>query len=91
VEKEFDLNVWIDDELWYPVTTHHAFGTWSVALKKGMHKIEVFYADFRGGKEDFYFPFRAYRAAWRGKPELLISDPGLEKMPIPASILWHKQ
>jgi hypothetical protein len=91
VEKEFDLNLWIDGELWYPATTHHAFGTWSVALEKGMHKIEVFYADFRGGKEDFYFPFRSYRAAWRGKPELLISDPGLEKMPIPASLLWHKQ
>lgn len=91
VEKEFDLNVWIDDELWYPATTRHAFGTWSVALEKGMHRIEVFYADFRSGKEDFYFPFRAYRAAWRDKPELLINGPGLEKMPIPASLLWHKQ
>lgn len=90
-ESGYDLQVRISGLLWYPATRRHAFGTWSVALEKGLHPIEVRYLDYRGGKQDLYFANEAYRCVWEGdKPDLLVSGPGMDKQVIPGALLWHK-
>jgi hypothetical protein len=91
-EAGYDLRIAVDSVEWYPTTRQHAFGTWSIALKKGLHPIEVAYADFRAGKEDMYFPNQAYDAVWQGeKPDLLVSGPGMNRQSIPQQFLWRRK
>ncbi len=77
---------------WYPATRRHAYGTWSVNLKKGLYPFRVVWADYRTdaafelntpGLKDYI---------WTGeKPELLVRGPGMSKMqPIPSSWLKYK-
>jgi hypothetical protein len=85
VRRENDLNYW------YPATRLHAFGTWSVALKKGYQPIRLVYIDFRtdsakrlnrgGTVRDLVWPSE--------KPALEISGPGMKKQAIPAAWLWR--
>lgn len=89
MDPQYDIEVEVDGELWYPGTHHHGFGSWSIALKKGLHPIEITYADYRSAKEDLYFAFRSYRGAYMDKPELKISGPTIEKGKIPSNLLWH--
>ncbi len=70
--------------LWYPSTRLHAFGNWSVALKKGMHPFRMTYLDYRTyGPGNLNKPgIRDY--IWSGvTPDLRISGPGVDKQPIP--------
>jgi len=91
LETGYDLQVWVGGELWYPGTRHHGFGTWSIVLSKGLHPIKITYVDYRGGKEDLYFPNREYGCVWGGdKPDLLVSGPELAKEPIAGELLWHR-
>jgi len=91
-ETGHDLRIRVDSEEWHPTTRQHAFGTWSIALKKGLHPIEVAYADFRAGKEGMYFPNHAYDAVWQGeKPDLLVSGPGMNRQPVPQEFLWRRK
>jgi len=74
---------------WYPGTRAHAFGTWSIALKKGLHPFVVEYADYRGDAcKKYNHPELIRQYVWDGKvPELAVSGPGLAKRPLPASWL----
>jgi hypothetical protein len=84
---------------WYPATRRHAFGNWSVALKKGLHPFRVYYADLRPGARleyyDFTFPGLNVpgltKTFFDGKiPKLEISGPGIERQPVPANWLYCK-
>jgi hypothetical protein len=85
---------------WYPVTRRHAFGTWSVHLKKGHHPIRVYYADIRPGGFLEYMQFKydgtnvpgLIKRYWDGDvPELQISGPRLPRQPLPAQWLQAKE
>jgi hypothetical protein len=85
VRREADLNYW------YPATRLHAFGTWSVALKKGYQPIRIVYIDFRTDSVKRLNRGGTVRdLVWAGeKPALEISGPGMKKQPIPAAMLWR--
>lgn len=76
---------------WYPATTRHGYGTWSVALKQGLHPFKVAYVDYRADAVDrLNHPGLKLNTIWGGNtPEVKISGPGMEAQPIPAD--WLKQ
>ena len=86
----YDLQVFVDGAQWYPATSRHALGTWSIALKPGKHRLEVTFGDFRGDaparcNKPGYAPW-----VWAGNvPDLQISGPGIDRRPIPAQWLTH--
>lgn len=82
---------------WYPATRRHAFGTWSVALKKGLQPLRVYYADIRPGAKLQYLQFEypdlnvpgLTKITWDGAvPKLEISGPNLTRQSIPKA--WFK-
>jgi len=77
---------------WYPSTTRHGYGTWSVALKKGLHPFKAIYVDYRtDAAERFNHPGMRENTIWGGTvPELLVSGPGLEKQPIPQEWFFQR-
>jgi hypothetical protein len=88
VETWYDLRLLIDGEEWYPATRRQNFGSWSVPLDAGSHRIEVHWVDQRPSmgsglnRESFQ--------RWNGiAPVLEISGPDLPRQPIPAASLWH--
>lgn len=92
VDKEsgYDLRVYINGTEWYPTSRWHAHGTWSVALQKGKHDFEVFYADMRRNphREEMMWSFPKKDFVWQGTaPELKLSGPGMPPTVIPASML----
>ena len=76
---------------WYPATRLHAFGTWSVPLKKGFHEFKVIYLDFRTTAAARANKIEGVpEVIWTGdKPDLQISGPAIPKQTIPASWLWR--
>lgn len=106
VDQGFELNVSVGNRilpfgwnrtrkhglnLWYPSTTLHAYGNWSIALKKGLHPVKVTYADWRTNAAEVLNEPNTNKYIWDGvKPKLLVSGPGLEKQPIPSSWLKYK-
>ncbi|MEI6645910.1 MAG: GDSL-type esterase/lipase family protein [bacterium] len=70
---------------WYPASTRHAYGTWSIALKKGLHPFKVIYVDYRtDAVERLNHPGLKLNVMWDGaKPQVLVSGPGLLPSPIP--------
>jgi hypothetical protein len=83
---------------WYPATNRHAFGSWSVHLKKGYHPIRVYYADIRPGGYLEYMQFKydgvnvpgLIKRYFDGEvPVLEMSGPGMKRQSIPAHILYH--
>ena len=70
---------------WYPATTRHGYGTWSIALKKGLHPFRMVYVDYRtDAPERFNHPGMREQTMWDGiVPQVLISGPGLQKQAIP--------
>ena len=92
LEPGYDLGVKVDGMKWYPATRQHAFGSWSIALEKGKHPIDITYADFRGGKEDMYFPNKHYGCVWAGdKPKFELSGPGMDRQEIRSRMLWRRK
>ena len=105
----YDLQLWVGDKVvnghtsglqqWYPGTSIHGLGTWSVPLKKGMQPFHVHYADIRPGQKIAILNFTHYtklnyegmdKYVWDGeKPQVQISGPGLEKQRIPQTWLSH--
>lgn len=75
---------------WYPSTTRHGYGTWSIALKKGLQPFKAIFVDYRtNGGERFNHPGLKLNTMWDGKtPNLTVSGPNLEKQPIPVE--WFK-
>jgi hypothetical protein len=88
VDAGYDLRVFVGNEEWYPATRRHNWGAWSLPLKAGKHALRVVFIDQRNSRmhsEEFDEDYR-----WTGeKPALTISGPGLERQPIPATMLCH--
>ncbi|EDM26392.1 lipolytic enzyme, G-D-S-L [Lentisphaera araneosa HTCC2155] len=96
-EPGYNLRLFVGQELlwnnrpsgqlneWYPATTRHAYGTWSIALKKGLHPVKVSYVDYRqDAVERLNHPGLRLNTIWVGSlPKLKVSGPGLELQPIP--------
>lgn len=83
---------------WYPATSRHAFGSWSVYLNKGYHPIRVYYADIRLGGYPEYMQFRYEGVNVPGlikryfdgvAPVLEMSGPRMKRRPIPPNMLYH--
>jgi len=70
---------------WYPATTRHAYGTWSIALKKGLQPFKLIYVDYRtDAVERFNHPGMLLNTIWSGAtPDLRVSGPGIDRQPIP--------
>jgi hypothetical protein len=86
IHAGYDLQVFVDEEnQWYPATTHHAMGAWSIALAKGSHTFRVTYADFRADAADrLNHPgLRDNYMAEGPVPALQVSGPGIDRQPIP--------
>jgi hypothetical protein len=77
---------------WYPATSRHAYGTWSIALRKGLHPFEVRYVDYRAdAAERLNHPGLRLNTLWDGAvPELRVSGSNLEKQSIPKDWLKKK-
>ncbi|MEI6425088.1 MAG: chitobiase/beta-hexosaminidase C-terminal domain-containing protein, partial [Lentisphaerota bacterium] len=75
---------------WYPSTRLHAFGNWSIALKKGAHRFQLFYLDYRTNAAQRLNQPGLTPYIWDGvMPDLRVSGPGLEKQALPAAWLAH--
>ncbi len=87
----YELVVRVADRRWRPAMQRHGFGTWTVALQKGLHPFSVEYVDYRGSAvADYYHPDLRVNWIWPGaQPPLLLSGPGLEPQPIP--VAWLKR
>ena len=48
IDSGYDLVLYVGDRRWQPAMRRHAFGSWSVALKKGLHSFRLKYLDYRG-------------------------------------------
>lgn len=74
---------------WYPSTRLHAFGNWSVALKKGLQPFRLVYLDYRTDAPSLLNKPGIRDYIWSGvTPDLLISGPGIDKKPIPKEWLF---
>jgi hypothetical protein len=74
---------------WYPSTRLHAFGNWTIPLKKGLHPFKVFFLDYRTDAATYWNKPNLKPYIWPGEtPDLRISGPGIDKQPIPVS--WFK-
>jgi hypothetical protein len=84
----FELDVTVDGMRWYPATTLHALGTWSIALRKGKHTLLVTYKDMRADAvQKLNVPGMA-AFAWAGiTPDILLEGPGVPKGPIAERLL----
>ncbi|HAX97251.1 MAG TPA: hypothetical protein DCY35_12155 [Prolixibacteraceae bacterium] len=90
IMEGYELNVYLDDEQWYPATRRHAFGTWSIPLKKGKHKFIVTYTDYRANTAAEYNMPGLNNLIWEGEvPALMISGPDLEKQYITENMLYR--
>lgn len=84
----YDLVVRIAGREWYPATTLHGLGTWSLALRKGAHAIEITYADLRGDAPARLNAPGGQPLVWAGEvPDLRLSGPGIPPAAIPAAML----
>jgi|GEM_PF-4704752 len=83
----YDLEVYVDGEMWYPATRRQAFGAWSISLAQGAHTFEVRYVDYRGDSYSVYNT-GVQKRIWNGTtPALEISGPGLTRQSIPTGML----
>lgn len=84
----YELVVRVAGHEWYPATTLHGLGTWSLALRKGAHTFDVIYADLRGDAAMRLNPLGGQPLVWPGVvPDLRLSGPGLQAGAISASML----
>jgi len=84
MDAGFDLRLWIDDREWFPEPGLHAQNTWSVAIKKGVHRLKVIFVDFRYRtfKSEYWLPWQETEV-WDGIPVLEVSGPGVKKQALP--------
>ena len=81
----YSLRVTVDGNRWYPATSRHAYGTWTIGLKKGLHSFQVFWGNYRtpGLAAKLNNPGLKAPLIWNGvTPNLEISGPNLVKQPI---------
>ncbi|UKS27896.1 chitobiase/beta-hexosaminidase C-terminal domain-containing protein [Paenibacillus sp. HWE-109] len=87
----YDLQLFIGDERWYPITGRQGFGTWSIALEHGLHRIQVRYVDYRGQTVAAYNIPNLTPRIWEGViPNLTISGPNMTEQAVPSSMLRRK-
>ena len=68
----------------------HAFGTWSVALAKGLHPFKIVYVDYRRDSAKLLNRKGLAPYIWPGvAPHLDVSGPNISRQRIPADWLWH--
>jgi hypothetical protein len=73
---------------WYPSTRIHAFGNWSINLKKGLHPLRITYLDYRTDAASRMNQPGLRDYIWTGSvPDLKLSGPGFAAAPIPAEWL----
>lgn len=88
-EPGYDLRVWIDGQEWDPGQRYHGLGLWSIALSKGLHRIQVTFADARHRDHTVHNSglWRGYPTpwvTWHGTaPQLQISGPDFVKQAFP--------
>ena len=84
----YELRLSMNDKEWYPATSRHALGTWSVALAKGQHRFSVYYADLRADAVKKINKPGLKPIVWdAAAPVVQLSGPGIPKGPIPESFL----
>jgi hypothetical protein len=84
----YQLDVVVDGVRWYPATSVHALGSWSIALAAGQHRLEVLFADLRGDAPARRNTPGHAAYIWSGTAPLLeLSGPGLPRAPLPAALL----
>jgi hypothetical protein len=88
---ELKLNVAGRD--WIPSRARHGLGTWTIALKQGLHTIRVEWVDYRGSSvSDFYHPDLRVNWIWHGRePPLHVTGGGLQKEAPPADWFWRNR
>jgi lysophospholipase L1-like esterase len=76
---------------WIPATSRHAYGTWSIPLKQGLHPFKVAYVDYRtDAAERMNHPGMKLNTLWNGQtPDLKVSGHGMEPQAIPTSWFRH--
>ncbi|MFA6293486.1 MAG: FN3 associated domain-containing protein, partial [Victivallales bacterium] len=76
---------------WYPSTRLHAFGNWSLALKKGLQPFRLVYLDYRTDAPSLLNKPGIQDYIWSGvTPDLRISGPGLDRQTIPKAWLFSE-
>ena len=84
----YELRVSLDGKEWYPTTSRHALGVWSVGLAKGKHEFSVLFADLRADGVQKMNKLNLKPAVWEGTaPDVQLSGPGLPKGPIASQLL----
>ncbi len=88
----YELRLSLDGKEWYPATSRHALGVWSVGLARGKHDFQVLYADLRAdGVQKMNRP-GVKPMVWDGAvPNVQLSGPGLARAPIQAQLLSRPQ
>ena len=72
----YELRLVLDGREWYPATSRHALGVWSVALQKGRHPFTLLFADLRADGTKMNQPGKTW--VWDGStPKIQISGPNL--------------
>lgn len=72
----YELRLFLNGKEWYPATSRHALGTWSVALQKGKHDFQLYYADLRADGIKMNKPGQNW--VWDGSvPNVQVLGPGL--------------
>lgn len=91
MDAGYDLRVWVDGEEWFPNPDLHAENIWSVALEAGAHRFDVSFTDFRWKRfrNEYIMTWREEQV-WQGVPVLELDGPTLERQPVPAEWLMHK-
>jgi hypothetical protein len=90
IESGYDLRLFINDEEWNPAVRWHGHGSWSVALKKGLHSFETVFVDLRmrPHRVELMWGFPHADFTWKGDvPTIEVSGPSLPRQPIPAQLL----
>lgn len=86
----YDLRLFLDGKEWYPATSRHALGIWSVALQRGPHDFQAIFADLRAdGIQKMNKPGQP-PLVWAGTtPDVELSGPGLPRRPLATQAFSH--
>lgn len=87
----YELRVWVDEKEWFPNPDLHAENIWSVALDKGLHRLQVSYVDYRWKefRNEYWMSWNPLQM-WEGTPVLEIDGPGIKRQALPPDWLRRK-
>jgi hypothetical protein len=86
----YELRVMLDGKEWYPSTSRHALGVWSVALARGKHAFSLYFADLRAdGIAKMNKPGQP-PLVWTGAvPDIQFFGPGVPRGSLTAQTFSH--